>query len=177
MEVAMDRAAWNQVVRVTAIVLELSAVLAIAGQVLYVVSYPGGSTRDRLELVSAIANPGIGLLVLGAALLALASVRSPDVAAEQAGGRGWVFTAVVVLGAVLILAAIFSIVDMLTVHIPSPGATGQDIQIRLSAAHQWSERVALILQRAAGGVLAAWGAWLAADRTDLRTRLSRKRAA
>jgi hypothetical protein len=66
---------------------------------------------------------------------------------------------------------------MLTVHIPSPGATGQDIQIRLSAAHQWSERVALILQRAAGGVLGAWGAWLAADRTDLRTRLSRKRAA
>jgi hypothetical protein len=90
-------------------VLALSAAMLVAGQVLTAWGFQGSSTRMRFELVSQIAGVGTGLLVLGAGVLALAG---NDV-------RPWLLR-VVVLGALLALAGIFAMVDILTIHIPSP---------------------------------------------------------
>jgi hypothetical protein len=84
--------------------------MLVAGQVLTAWGFPGSSTRMRFELVSQIAGVGTGLLVLGAGVLALAG---NDV-------RPWLLRVVVVLGALLALAGIFAMVDILTIHIPSP---------------------------------------------------------
>jgi hypothetical protein len=161
----MDRA-WGRVLGATAIVLALSSAMLVVGQALTAWGFPGSSTRMRLELLSQVAGVGIGLLVLGAGLLALAG---NDV-------RPWLLRVVVVLGALLALAGIFAVVDILTIHIPSPGATGQRVVIGLSSGARWLDRWGLILQRAAGGLLGGWAAWLAAEPLELRRRVGRPAA-
>lgn len=157
----LDGVAWNRALRTAAIALVASTALAIAGQVIYVLSFPGGRFPDRLDLVSQIANPTLGVLVVGAAIFLLAGRRSTDLSADAAT-MDWVAVAVVVLGAVLVFATAYSIVRLVSIHVPSPGATGQGVAVSLTLARgDWSTRIGQILLRAAGGVLGAWAAWVA----------------
>ncbi|MBV9283553.1 MAG: hypothetical protein JO176_02975, partial [Acidimicrobiia bacterium] len=157
----LDRPAWNRVLRTAAIALVLSTVLAIAGQVIYVLSFPGGRFPDRLDFVSEIANPTLGVLVVGAVVLLLAARRSNGADADTTDIDA-VAVAVVVLGAVLVIATVYSVVRLVSIHVPSPGATGQGLTFRLNLQRgDWSTRIGQILLRAAGGVLGAWAAWVA----------------
>lgn len=155
----LDGLAWGRVQRTAAIALVLSAALAIAGQVIYVLSFPGGRFPDRLDLVSQIANPTLGVLVVGAAILLLVERRSqgPDVDNAE---LDWAALALVVIGAVLVVATAYSVVRLVSIHVPSPGATGQALGFSVSRG-DWSMRIGQILLRGAGGVLGAWAAWVA----------------
>src|SRR3954454_928822 len=73
---------WDRVFRGTAMALALSAALTISGQVLYVVGIDA-PPRQRLELVSEVANPAVGVLVVGAALLAVLLVAPARQEEEQ----------------------------------------------------------------------------------------------
>ena len=187
----MGGTTWDRVRRGTAIVLGVSATLLIAGQVLAIVDLSGATARERFELISQIANPGIGLLVLGAALCAtlgpgdlggdhLESGELDDLESEEAdvdnafvddgmaGVPGWVMIGVLVLGALITIAAVVSIINIITIDIPSPGETGQEIQLRFSQDEDWTQRVATILVRAGGGVLGAWAAWIVLEPVGFR---------
>jgi hypothetical protein len=97
-------------------------------------------------------------------MLALVATRMDDAAVTSDGVSGWPLVVGGVLGAVLVIAAIYSVIDILTIHIPSPGATGQQFQVSLSSGHRGWERAAVILQRGAGGLLGAFAAWMAVTR-------------
>jgi hypothetical protein len=154
---------WSRVLRVAAVSLVASAVLAIVGQVVYAFSFPGGSFGDRLDIASQrISNPTVAAILLGAAIVTVAQ-----------GDTDWVLVAAGVLGALVTLAAIYSIIHLISVRIPSPGATGQNIQVGV-ATQDWTTKLGEILLRAAGGVLGASAAWIAASSTGVRERLARR---
>ena len=153
----VDGGTWIRVLRTAAIALVVSAALAMLGQVVYVLSFRGTRLVDKLDLVSQIATPTLGVLVVGAAILLLAGRRARTPGAGTVG-RDWVAVAIVVLGTLLALAAVYSVIRMVSVHVPSPGATGQSSSFALSSG-DWSARVGQILLRGAGGLLGAWAAW------------------
>jgi len=163
----MNGMGWGRILRLASGVLALSALLVIAGQVAEVLSFPGVGTRLRLESLSEVANGVSGMLVVGAVILALAAGRVDDRAETAEGAGGWSLVLGGVLGAVLVIAAVYSVIDLLTLHVPSPGATGQQIQVSLSSGHTGWDRVAVILQRGAGGLLGAFAAWVAVMRQRL----------
>ena len=146
----MNNVAGSPVLRAAAVALVVSAAMAIVGQVVYVFSFPGGRASERLDLISQIATPTVGVLVLGAAILLVVRRGSADPA--------WLSVAVMVLGGVLALAAAYAAARLVSVHVPSPGATGQAVRVGLSSG-DWSGRLGQILLRLSGGVLGAWGAW------------------
>ena len=110
--------------------------------------------RQTLENLSQVANGLTGLLVLAAVVLALLANAS---AAEK-----WPLLLGGALGVVLVLAALYAIVEVVTLHVPSPGATGQQFRIGLNGGYSWWNKLAVILERAAGGVLGGLAAWLVA---------------
>ena len=146
----MNDVTGKPVFRAAAVALVASAAMAIVGQVVYVFSFRGGTAGDRLDLISQIATPTLGVLVLGAAILLVVRRGSADPA--------WLSTAVMVLGCVLVFAAVYSVVRIVSVHVPSPGATGQAARVGLSSG-DWSGRLGQSLLRLSGGVLGAWAAW------------------
>jgi hypothetical protein len=163
---------WNGVLRTAAIALVLSAALAIIGQTLYVLSFPGGSTETQLELISQIANPAVSVLLLVAVLLLLARLRATDPDGVPARSD-WLAVAVIVLGAVIVLAAVYSMIHLVSVHVPSPGATGQDVQLRVTT-EDWLGRLGQILLRVSGGILGAWAAWMAIANVVVPSRAIRR---
>ena len=100
-------------------------------------------------------------------MLALVASRMGDGAVTADGGASWPLVLAGVLGVVIVMAAIYSVIDLVTLHIPSPGATGQTLQVALSGVHTGWERVAVILQRGAGGLLGGFAAWMAVARQRL----------
>jgi len=140
----------SPVLRAAAVALVVSAALAIVGQVVYVFSFSGGTASDRLDLISQIATPTLGVLVLGAAILLVVRRGSADPA--------WLSGAVILLGTILALAAVYAAVRLVSVHVPSPGASGQAVRVGLSSG-DWKGRLGQVLLRLAGGVLGAWAAW------------------
>jgi hypothetical protein len=71
-----------------------------------------------------------------------------------------------VLGGVLALAAAYAVVRLVSVHVPSPAATGQAARVGLSSG-DWSGRLGQVLLRLSGGVLGAWAAWAAFTTRDV----------
>ena len=159
----MNGMGWGRLLRLAAGVLAIASLMVIVGHVAQVLSFPGPA-RPRLESLSEIANGVSGLLVVGAVMLALVATRMDDAVVTGDGVGGWPLVVGGVLGAVLVIAAIYSVIDILTIHIPSPGATGQQFQVALTSGHAGWERVAVILQRGAGGLLGAFAAWMALTR-------------
>ena len=157
----MNGIGWSRVLRVSAAVLASAALCVIAGQVVQVLSFPIVGTRATLEAVSQVANAVTGLLVVGAVLLGLAANEHADDTDIVDAAGVWPLVLSGVLGAALVLAAVYAIVDVFTVHIPSTGATGQPFQVGLSSGRPVLERSAVVLQRGAGGLLGAFAAWLA----------------
>src|SRR5437763_6317457 len=143
----MNGMGWARLLRLAAGVLALAALLVVAGQGAQVLSFPGAGARLRLESLSGIANGVSGLLVVGAVMLALVATRMDDAAVIGDGVGGWPLVVGGFLGGVLLIAATYSVIDILTIHIPSPGATGQQFQVSLSSGHAGWERLAVILQR------------------------------
>src|SRR5947209_15476025 len=130
----MNWTGWGRLLRLASGVLAVSALLVVAGQVAQALGFPppGAGARARLELLSYIAESATGLLVVGAVMLALVASRMRDGAVTADGGTSWPLVLAGVLGVVIVMAAIYSVIDLVTLHIPSPGATGQTLQVALS---------------------------------------------
>lgn len=182
----MDEWTRERILRIVAFVLVLAVALAIVGQIIYVLSIPGGRFTDRLELISQIAaGPTLAALVLAAALLPLvdAEVETDDVeaddvetedveagevgASEVVGATNWVSMAAAALGGVMLAAALFSIIHTFTLHIPSPNETGASLQVGV-ATNEWATRIGQILLRLAGGVIGACAAWVGIKTSGIR---------
>ena len=166
----MGELSWSRILRLSSMMLVLAAAALIAGQVVLVLGFPRGGTRATLEGLSEIANGVNGLLVLGAVLLALAVRQLPGVGGDVDGGTRRRLFVEAILGAIIVAAALYAVVDVLTIHIPSPAATGQALQIGLTTGHTASLRLAVILERGGGGVLGAWALWLATRSTNIAAR-------
>lgn len=163
----MSGTGWGRLLRLASGVLAFAALLLIAGEVAQVLGFPGGGARVRLELLSEVANGITGLLVVGAVVLGLAASRADESASAVDEAPGWPLVVAGVVGAVLVMAAIYSVIDILTIHIPSPGATGQQFQVGISSGDGGWQRASVILQRSAGGLLGAFAAWVVVTRQRL----------
>lgn len=98
-------------------------------------------------------------------MLALLASQFDDSPVKRERVGGWPLVLGGVLGAVLVITALFAVADILTLHIPSPGATGVQFRTGFYGGHisAWN-RVSVILQRGAGGLLGAFAAWVAFGR-------------
>jgi hypothetical protein len=172
---AMDQMTRERILRIVALVLVVAAGFSIIGQVIYVLSIPGVHFADRLDLISQIAGPTLGVLVLGAALLPLVDagvetdeVETDEVATDEvADTTNWVSMAAAVLGGVIFAAALYSIIHTISLHIPSPGETGQSLQLSVSS-RDWAGRIGAIFLRLAGGVIGACAAWIGLKTSGVR---------
>ena len=100
-----------------AVSLVVATVLLILAAVLRATSYSGSSVREQIELVSQgsanVITAGLTLATV-AALLQLGSERS-------ARARP-ILVAALIVSAVIVLLTLFSVVDILTIHIPGPNS-------------------------------------------------------
>jgi|SRR5712671_2994061 len=100
-----------------ALSLVVATVLLILAAVLRATSFSGSSVREQIELVSQgsanVITAGL-MLATVAALLQLGSERS-------ARARP-ILVAALIVSAVIVLLAVFSVVDILTIHIPGPNS-------------------------------------------------------
>jgi hypothetical protein len=142
-----------------ALCLVVGVVLVMAGAVFRSGSFdiPGLSTRNRIELISgASANLYTAALVLAA--VAALSFLPVDRAARMRP----LIVITLIVGIAIALLAMFSVVDVLTVHIPSSSSTST-FSIGLSEHTSFADRLGAMLP-ALGAVFVALVAAVGANR-------------
>jgi lysylphosphatidylglycerol synthetase-like protein (DUF2156 family) len=129
-----------------ALCLVVGVVLLIVGAIFRSGSFdvPGLSTRNRIELISESANVYTASLIL-AAVAALSFLP-----AERAARMRPLVVITLIVGIAIAILAMFSVVDVLTVHIPD-SSSSSTFSIGLSQQHaSFADRL--------GGILPALGA-------------------
>ena len=124
-----------------------ATVLLILAAVLRATTFSGSSVREQIELVSQgsanVVTAGL-MLATVAALLQLASERS-------ARARP-ILVATLIVSTVIVLLALFSVVDILTIHIPGPNSQ-ESFSIVLSRGG-FKDRLATLLPEVAAMFIA-----------------------
>jgi uncharacterized membrane protein YhaH (DUF805 family) len=97
--------------------LIVTVVLVLVGAVLSSGRFGGVSGRNRIELIS-----GQGANIISSALLLGAVAALAFLTPERVARARPLVVAALIVGTAIALLAIFSIVDVLTVHVSNPGA-------------------------------------------------------
>jgi hypothetical protein len=130
--------------------LPLGALLVLGSQIIGQFAFSGAAIRDRIFFV---AESGAGTFT---ALLALAAVALSIAATQIGGGRWtrWSVGAATVVAVIVIVAAVYSVWYLVSLHVHIPGPNSNEGVAISFAQRDWSQRIAEMLHAATAALLA-----------------------